>query len=186
MFFVGGNHKKRNERFDASYKPRQWSDENVACSRLWANTAKSTLPRCWNGFTRSLACPTTCLATPTTFSNNWGTEFFCASKWFWWCNEIGLLHCFVDRLANALQPNSIRRIQESKMAFKCMENINCFLDAARKFGVPNEELFQTVDLWEKQNLNAVVICLQALGRKVRHDSQKCGLHPTTHSSRVHP
>ena len=93
---------------------------------------------------------------------------------------------FVDRLANALQPNSIRRIQESKMAFKCMENINCFLDAARKFGVPNEELFQTVDLWEKQNLNAVVICLQALGRKVRHDSQKCGLHPTTHSSRVHP
>ena len=61
---------------------------------------------------------------------------------------------FVDRLANALQPN--------------------------------RELFQTVDLWEKQNLNAVVICLQALGRKVRHDSQKCGLHPTTHSSRVHP
>lgn len=60
----------------------------------------------------------------------------------------------------------MRKIATSKMAFKCMENINCFLEACRKFGVPNQELFQTVDLWEKQNLNSVVICLQALGRKV--------------------
>ena len=52
------------------------------------------------------------------------------------------------------------------MAFKCMENINSFLEAAKTFGVPSQELFQTVDLWERQNLNAVVICLQALGRKV--------------------
>jgi len=74
----------------------------------------------------------------------------------------GTLLC---KLANALEPGTVRRIQESKMAFKCMENINCFLEAAKKFGVPNEELFQTVDLWERQNLNAVVICLQALGRK---------------------
>lgn len=47
-----------------------------------------------------------------------------------------------------------------------MENINAFLDAARKIGVPTQETFQTVDLWERQNLNSVVICLQSLGRKV--------------------
>lgn len=52
------------------------------------------------------------------------------------------------------------------MAFKCMENINAFLDAARQLGVPAQETFQTVDLWERQNLNSVVICLQSLGRKV--------------------
>lgn len=65
-----------------------------------------------------------------------------------------------------MQPGSVKKVQESKMAFKCMENINSFLEAARNMGVPSQELFQTVDLWEKQNLNSVVICLQALGRKV--------------------
>ena len=65
-----------------------------------------------------------------------------------------------------MQPGIIKRVQESKMAFKCMENINSFLEAAKTFGVPSQELFQTVDLWERQNLNSVVICLQALGRKV--------------------
>lgn len=53
------------------------------------------------------------------------------------------------------------------MAFKCMENINAFLEAAKQFGVPAQETFQTVDLWERQNLNSVVICLQSLGRKVK-------------------
>ncbi|KAH0546754.1 hypothetical protein KQX54_014682 [Cotesia glomerata] len=51
------------------------------------------------------------------------------------------------------------------MAFKCMENINAFLEAAKNLGVPAQETFQTVDLWERQNLNSVVICLQSLGRK---------------------
>lgn len=52
------------------------------------------------------------------------------------------------------------------MAFKCMENINNFLQVAKEFGVPDQETFQTVDLWERQNLNSVVICLQSMGRKV--------------------
>ena len=51
------------------------------------------------------------------------------------------------------------------MAFKCMENIQFFLEAATKFGVPSEEQFQTIDLWEQQNLTSVQICLVSLARK---------------------
>nr|CAD7199598.1 unnamed protein product [Timema douglasi] len=69
------------------------------------------------------------------------------------------------RLVNLIQPNSVKKINESKMAFKCMENINQFLEVAKNLGVPPQETFQTVDLWERQNLNSVVICLQSLGRK---------------------
>nr|ACH56840.1 calponin/transgelin [Simulium vittatum] len=74
----------------------------------------------------------------------------------------GVLLC---KLVNCIQAGSVKRINESKMAFKCMENITGFLEAAKSFGVPNQETFQTVDLWERQNLNSVVICLQSLGRK---------------------
>lgn len=76
--------------------------------------------------------------------------------------KTGALLCEV---INALKPGHIKKIQTSAMAFKCMENINNFVEGAKACGVPSEETFQTVDLWERQNLNSVVICLQSLGRK---------------------
>jgi len=69
------------------------------------------------------------------------------------------------RLINVLKPGAIKKITVSTMAFKCMENINAFTTHAKTLGVTDSEAFQTVDLWERQNLNSVVICLQALGRK---------------------
>nr|CAD7455551.1 unnamed protein product [Timema tahoe] len=87
----------------------------------------------------------------------------------------GTLLC---RLVNLIQPNSVKKINESKMAFKCMENINQFLDVAKNLGVPPQETFQTVDLWERQNLNSVVICLQFSRQEGKNSSpQLCGHLP---------
>ncbi|CAH1155716.1 unnamed protein product [Phaedon cochleariae] len=80
----------------------------------------------------------------------------------------GTLLC---RLVNKLQPDMVKKINVTTMAFKCMENINAFLEAAKQLGVPPQETFQTVDLWERQNLNSVVICLQSLGRKANKYGQ---------------
>ncbi|OZC12908.1 hypothetical protein X798_00543, partial [Onchocerca flexuosa] len=56
-------------------------------------------------------------------------------------------------LANALQPNTVKKINNSAMAFKQMENISFFLSFAEKH-VTKSELFQTVDLFEGQDPNA--------------------------------
>lgn len=74
----------------------------------------------------------------------------------------GTLLC---KLVNSIQEGSVKKINQSSMAFKCMENINAYLEAVKKLGVPAQETFQTIDLWEKQNLYSVVTCLQSLGRK---------------------
>lgn len=67
---------------------------------------------------------------------------------------------------NTLLPDTIKKFSpDSKLPFKCMDNINSFLLAVAKLGVPTEEHFQTVDLWEKVNLYSVQICLAALARK---------------------
>lgn len=75
------------------------------------------------------------------------------------------------RLANALMPGTVapqKLSQPPKLAFKQMELIELFVRKAKEFGVPDHETFQTVDLFERQNLHQVVICLQSLARKVSH------------------
>lgn len=59
------------------------------------------------------------------------------------------------------------KCKREKMAFKKMELISQFLAAAERYGLPKTELFQTVDLYEDQNMSQVIQCLFALGRKVQ-------------------
>lgn len=70
-----------------------------------------------------------------------------------------------SRLMQSLGESGIKAKRE-KMAFKKMECISQFLAAAERYGIPKTELFQTVDLYEQQNMSQVVQCLAALGRKV--------------------
>lgn len=68
------------------------------------------------------------------------------------------------QVMNVLSPGSIKKVNESKMAFKMMENISQFLAAAENYGTPKTDLFQTVDLFEGQNMVQVVNGIHALGR----------------------
>lgn len=55
------------------------------------------------------------------------------------------------RLINSLYPRGkepIKKIPETQMAFKQMEKISLFLQAAEAYGVTTTDIFQTVDLWE--------------------------------------
>ena len=70
-------------------------------------------------------------------------------------------------LINTIKPGTIRTIGTSKMPFKQMENISNFLKACRTLGVPEHDLFETVDLYEQKDLGVVVTCIHALGRTVQ-------------------
>lgn len=43
-----------------------------------------------------------------------------------------------------------------------------FQAAIKKYGVPEEEIFQTADLFERRNIPQVTLCLYALGRIVSY------------------
>lgn len=58
-----------------------------------------------------------------------------------------------------------------------MENIQLFTNKATELGVAKHETFQSVDLFEKQNLYSVLICLSSLARK----APKFGKYDYCHS-----
>lgn len=69
-------------------------------------------------------------------------------------------------LINKLAPGSVKKIQERGTNFQLMENIQRFQAAVKKYGVPQEEIFQTADLFERRNIPQVTLSLYALGRIV--------------------
>jgi hypothetical protein len=71
------------------------------------------------------------------------------------------------RLVNIVMPGAVKKINDSKMPFKQMENVSNFLKAARKLGVANHDCFETVDLFEQKDLMNVIKCMIALGRAVQ-------------------
>lgn len=73
----------------------------------------------------------------------------------------GIVLC---KLMNQLMPGYVQKINTSGGQFKMMENINKFQEGCKKYGVPEIDVFQTVDLWERRNIPQVTQCIFALGR----------------------
>lgn len=77
---------------------------------------------------------------------------------------------YLCKAMNVLQPGSVKKINTSSMAFKKMENIGNFLEAAQKYGLPKADSFQTVDLYEAANIPQVITTIHALGRCARKNN----------------
>lgn len=78
------------------------------------------------------------------------------------CLKDGIVLC---ALIDYLDPGSLgKKLPHTKMLnpFRCMENIEAFLKAAKNFGVATPSLFQTADLYDESNMSQVQICLLAL------------------------
>ncbi|CAF0724548.1 unnamed protein product [Didymodactylos carnosus] len=73
----------------------------------------------------------------------------------------GIILC---KLMNTLQPGSIPKIHTTGGPIKLRENIGLFQDAARKYGLDGNEVFQAVDLYDKHDIPQVTLCIYALGR----------------------
>jgi len=67
-------------------------------------------------------------------------------------------------LINKLQPGTISRVSSSAMPFKQMENISNYIEACAALGVPNQDCFRSVELFEGKDLRAVVRNIHSLGR----------------------
>jgi len=80
-----------------------------------------------------------------------------------WLND-GLLLC---NLVNTIKPGTIKRPNTMKAPVKKMENIAWFTEAARALGVPASASFATADLYEENDLSAVLRCLRSLASAVR-------------------
>ena len=59
-----------------------------------------------------------------------------------------------------------------------MENVQSFLNAAKKYGVADEEVFQTPDLFEARNLPQVALCIFSLGNTLHWSCTRSLLGPS--------
>eukprot|EP00903_Cladosiphon_okamuranus_P008526 g8186.t1 len=70
-------------------------------------------------------------------------------------------------LVNAIRPGTIPHVHESQLGFEQVENIDNFLSACCKLGVPPHALVDTADIFEMRDTPRVVECVHALGSAVQ-------------------
>jgi len=75
----------------------------------------------------------------------------------------GIVLC---ELLNAIRPGLIRRVNKRDVAISHRDNLQLYLSACVRIGVPNNSLFTINDLYEQNDLSAVVNHFFALSRRV--------------------
>jgi len=84
----------------------------------------------------------------------------------------GLVLC---KLINKLRPGSVKRTAKKGSGnFALMENVSAFQRGVKAYGVPDEEIFQTCDLFERRNIPQVTMSLFALGRQTQNHPEYDG------------
>jgi len=78
------------------------------------------------------------------------------------------------KLMNKIKPGAIDKFATSGSGYLLMENINKFIKAAQDYGVPHDQLFRTVDLFEKKNIPDVTAGIINVARQVANDSNFTG------------
>merc|ERR1712083_1219639 len=78
------------------------------------------------------------------------------------------------KMMNKIEEGAIKKFKQKGPAFLLMENIQSFLAAIKKYGVPDEEVFQTPDLFEARNIPQVTLCLYALARTTQKHPEYTG------------
>ncbi|KAI9467967.1 MAG: calponin homology domain-containing protein [Benjaminiella poitrasii] len=73
----------------------------------------------------------------------------------------GVLLC---NLVNKIQPGTVKQIGYKDLSFVKMDNISRFLQGAKKLGLNNAQLFETIDLFEAKDMTAVVHTILSLSR----------------------
>jgi len=78
------------------------------------------------------------------------------------------------KMMNKIEEGAIKKFKQKGPAFLLMENVQSFLAAIKKYGVPDEEVFQTPDLFEARNIPQVTLCLYALARTTQKHPEYTG------------
>lgn len=79
------------------------------------------------------------------------------------------------------------KYKTSTMAFVQMENIDKFLTFCKSNGIQQDELFQTVDLYEQRDPYQVIMAIQAVSRTINKNYPKYPLiGPNISQKRVRP
>ncbi|KAH3673188.1 hypothetical protein WICMUC_003806 [Wickerhamomyces mucosus] len=70
------------------------------------------------------------------------------------------------KLANSFNETHEIKFKESSLPFIQMENISKFLNFVKAYGVPQDEVFQTIDLYEEQDTTIVLQTIISFSRYV--------------------
>eukprot|EP00485_Elphidium_margaritaceum_P015567 CAMPEP_0202730118 /NCGR_PEP_ID=MMETSP1385-20130828/186480_1 /ASSEMBLY_ACC=CAM_ASM_000861 /TAXON_ID=933848 /ORGANISM="Elphidium margaritaceum" /LENGTH=317 /DNA_ID=CAMNT_0049396391 /DNA_START=1288 /DNA_END=2241 /DNA_ORIENTATION=- len=70
------------------------------------------------------------------------------------------------KLLNKIQPGLIaeKKFKPSKVVFVARANIQLFIEGCKKLGIPETDCIETRDLFDKQNLSAVITNIEAVSK----------------------
>jgi len=81
----------------------------------------------------------------------------------------GVILC---KMINKLKPGSVATVNYGSMPFMMMENVQSYINACKKCGIPETYLFMTVDLFEGKNMAQVILNINTVKRTMGYGFSK--------------